>query len=221
MALGLVGIKRGMTRVYMADGASIPVTVVEAQPHRVVAIRDVERHGYQAVQLTWGSRAPQRLNKPMQGLYKKAGEVAPGVGLREFRPAATEAMPKVGSQYTVELFQEGQRVDVGGTTRGRGFSGVIRRHSFSRGDASHGCSKAHRTAGSIGQCQTPGRVMKGKKMAGHYGDAWRTVQSLEVVRVDVKRNLLLLRGAVPGARGGRVVLQPAVKRRDRRTTAGE
>lgn len=212
MALGLVGIKRGMTRVYTADGTSIPVTVVEAKPNRVVAVRDVERHGYQAVQLTWGSRAPRRLNKPMQGLYK-AGEVAPGVGLREFRPAATEAMPAVGSECTVELFKEGQRVDVGGTTRGRGFAGVIRRHGFSRGDASHGCSKAHRSAGSIGQCQTPGRVMKGKKMAGHYGNAWRTVQSLEVVRVDVKRNLLLLRGAVPGARGGRVVLQPAVKRR--------
>ena len=221
MALGMVGIKRGMTRVYTSDGDSVPVTVIEATPNRVVGVREPGRHGYRAVQLTWGRRLPQRLNRPMTGVYAAAG-VEPGVGLREFRVAADEKAPPVGGECTLALFQEGQRVDVRGITRGRGFAGVVRRHGFSRGDSSHGNSKAHRKPGSIGQCQTPGRVHRGKKMAGHYGNARRTVQNLKVVKIDLERGLLLLRGAVPGAPGGHVELRPAVKRRgqDKAVDAG-
>lgn len=212
MALGIVGIKRGMTRIYTSGGDSIPVTVIEAAANRVVAVREPERHGYRAVQLTWGSQAPARLNRPVAGVYEATG-VAPGAGLREFRLAAGEEQPAAGNECTLALFSEGQWVDVRGVTRGRGFSGVVRRHGFSRGDSSHGNSKAHRKPGSIGQCQTPGRVYKGKKMAGHYGNVRRTVQNLKVVKIDLERSLLMLNGAVPGAQGGYVELRPAVKRR--------
>jgi len=211
MAIGLVGRKAGMTRVFTEDGASIPVTLIEVEPNRVTQVKTEQTDGYRALQVTVGSRRPSRVTKPMVGHFAKAG-VAPGRGLWEFRLNGDEgAEIAVGAELKVDLFETGQKVDVTGTTIGKGFAGAIKRHHFRSQRATHGNSLSHRAPGSIGQNQSPGRVFKGKKMAGHLGAAQRCVQNLEVVRVDVERNLLAIKGAVPGAKGGDVLIRPAVK----------
>lgn len=247
MSMGLIGRKRGMTRVFTGDGVAVPVTVVEVSPNRVTQLKDVD--GYRAVQVTAGTRKPSRVTKPLAGHFRKAG-VEAGRGLWEFRvgdewpkikrPVAAEpaggdgqeeeegreegespaeAEPryeevdiKVGDELHADLFEAGQIVDVSGRSIGKGYAGVIKRHNFRSQRMSHGNSKAHRAPGSIGQNQTPGHVFKGKKMSGHLGDARTTVQNLEVVRVDAERNLLLIKGGVPGAKGADLIIRPAVKR---------
>ena len=209
MTIGLVGRKAGMTRVFTDDGESVPVTVIEAAPNRVTQVRTAEVDGYQAVQVTIGSKKASRVNKAMAGHFAKAGTEA-GEGLWEFRTDSAD-MPDVGGELKVDLFEVGQKVDVCGTSKGKGFAGVVKRHNFRTQDATHGNSLSHRAPGSIGQCQTPGRVFKGKKMAGHMGNVQKTIQSLEIVRVDSERNLILVKGAIPGAKGGNVVITPAVK----------
>jgi len=198
-----------MTRVFTEDGASIPVTVVEVTPNRVTQIKNADSDGYRAVQVTTGSRKAARVSKSEAGHFAKAG-VEAGRGLWEFRLEADDAL-EVGAELTVERFEVGQKVDVAGRSKGKGFQGAIKRWNFRTQDATHGNSLSHRAPGSIGQCQTPGRVFKGKKMAGQMGAAAVTVQGLEVVRVDAERNLLLIKGAVPGAPGGDVIVRPAVK----------
>ncbi|MDG1945864.1 MAG: 50S ribosomal protein L3 [Halioglobus sp.] len=210
MTIGIVGRKSGMTRVFTEDGASIPVTVVEVSPNRVTQIKDIESDGYRAIQITRGSRKASRVRKSQAGQFAKAG-VAAGTGLWEFRLADSDEAPEVGSELTVERFEAGQKVDVAGKSKGKGFQGVIKRWNFAMQDATHGNSLSHRAPGSIGQCQTPGRVWKGKKMSGHMGSVNVTTQGLEIVRVDAERNLLLIKGAVPGAPGGDVIVRPAVK----------
>lgn len=213
MSIGLVGKKKGMTRIFTEAGDSIPVTVIEVQPNRVTQIRSVDSDGYAAIQVTSGVKRASLVNRPTAGHYAKAG-VEAGEGLWEFRLADGEAVADdmaIGSEITVERFENGQRVDVTGTSKGKGFAGVIKRHNFRTQDATHGNSLSHRAPGSIGQCQTPGRVFKGKKMAGHMGDERVTTMNLEVVRVDPERHLLMVRGAVPGAPGGHVLVRPSVK----------
>jgi large subunit ribosomal protein L3 len=213
MAIGLVGRKCGMTRVFTEDGASVPVTVIEALPNRVAQVKTEETDGYRAVQVTMGSRKPSRVPKAQAGHYARAG-IDAGEGLWEFRLAADEGADLApGSEIKVDAFADGQIVDVSGVTIGKGFAGTVKRHNFQMQDATHGNSVSHRAPGSIGQNQTPGRVFKGKKMSGHMGAVKATGQNLTVVRVDAERNLLLVKGAVPGARGGRVVVRPAVKAR--------
>jgi len=213
MAIAVVGRKVGMTRVFTDAGDSIPVTVVEVDPNRVTQVRDLERDGYRAYQVTSGSRRASRVTKPAAGHYAKAG-VEAGRGLWEFRLADGEGEEiAVGSEIKVDIFEAGQKVDVAGKSIGKGFQGVIKRYNFAMQDATHGNSLSHRAPGSIGHCQTPGRVFKGKKMSGHMGAAQTTTQNLEIVRVDAERNLLLIRGAVPGAKGGDVVIRPSVKAR--------
>jgi large subunit ribosomal protein L3 len=213
MSLGLVGIKRGMTRVFTEEGESIPVTVVEVSPNRVTRVKTAETDGYRAIQVTLGEKHQNRISRPLAGEYKKAGVIA-GKGMWEFRLAETEGEEIVaGTELKVDVFEPGQSVDVTGTTIGKGFAGTIKRHHFKGQDATHGNSLSHRVPGSIGQCQTPGRVFKGKKMAGHLGDKRRTIQGLKIVRVDLDRNLLLVKGAVPGAKGGDLLIRPAVKAR--------
>lgn len=208
----IIGKKAGMTRLFTEDGQTIPVTVIEVTPNRVTQVKTVESDGYSAVQVAVGQQLPQRVNKPIAGIYAKTG-VAPGKGLWELRvPEGSEA-PGVGSEISVGLFEAGQRVDVVGTTIGKGFAGTIKRHHFHSQDATHGNSVSHRVPGSIGQRQTPGRVFPGKKMSGHLGNARRTIPNLEVVRVEPERNLLLVRGAVPGARGGYVMVKATTKKR--------
>ncbi|MEZ5435209.1 MAG: 50S ribosomal protein L3 [Pseudomonadales bacterium] len=209
MVSGLVGRKCGMTRVFTEDGVSIPVTVIEVEPNRVTQIKSLDSDGYTAVQVTVGTRRQSRVTKAAAGHFAKAG-VGAGRGLWELASDGTD-MPAVGSELTVSAFSDGQFVDVTGQSRGKGFQGVIKRWNFSAQDATHGNSLSHRAPGSIGQNQSPGRVFKGKKMAGHMGDEQVTVQNLQVVRVDVERNLLLVRGAVPGAPGGDLIVRPAVK----------
>ena len=211
MAIGLIGRKAGMTRVFTEDGASIPVTLIEVEPNRVTQVKTEQTDGYRALQVTVGSRRASRVTKPMAGHFAKAG-VAPGRGLWEFRLAGDEgAEIGVGAELKVDLFRAGQKVDVTGTTIGKGFAGAIKRHHFRSQRATHGNSLSHRAPGSIGQNQSPGRVFKGKKMAGHLGAARRCTPNLAVVRVDAERNLLAIKGAVPGAKGGDVRIEPAVK----------
>ncbi len=211
MAVGLVGRKSGMSRVFTDDGDSVPVTVILALPNRITRIMTADRDGYSALQVTTGSIKPSRLSKPMAGQYA-AVSVEPGEGLFEMRVTPEEAAEfEPGAELTVEKFKPGQLVDVVGTTIGKGFAGVVKRHHFAMQDATHGNSLSHRAPGSIGQNQTPGRVFKGKKMAGHLGNVRRTAQCLEVVQVDVKRNLIMVKGAVPGHSGGRLFVKPAVK----------
>jgi large subunit ribosomal protein L3 len=210
MTIGIVGRKTGMTRVFTADGTSIPVTVVEATPNRVTQVKTADTDGYSAVQITVGERKASRVSKPEAGHFAKAG-VAAGRGLWELRLADGVESPAVGEEITVSSFEVGQKVDVTGQSRGKGFQGVIKRWNFRMQDATHGNSRSHRAPGSIGQNQSPGRVFKGKKMAGHMGDERVTVQTLEVVRVDVERNLLLIKGAIPGAPGADVIVRPAEK----------
>ena len=214
MTMGLVGRKCGMTRVFTEDGVSIPVTVVEAQPNRITQVKTVETDGYRARQVTAGSRKTSRVSKPAAGHFA-AAKVEAGDLVTEFRLSdSDEADFEIGTELRVELFDEGQKVDVIGTSIGKGFAGTVKRHNFSMQDATHGNSLAHRAPGSIGQNQTPGRVFKGKKMSGQMGNVRRTVQNLEIVRVDSERNLLLIKGAVPGHSGGRVIVRPAVKARN-------
>lgn len=212
MAIGLVGRKRGMTRIFTEEGSSVPVTVVEVSPNRITQIRDVEKDGYSAIQVTCGSRRTSLVSRPQAGHFAKAG-VEAGEGLWEFRleDGDQEESFEVGGELTVERFEAGQKVDVTGTTKGKGFAGVVKRHNFRMQDATHGNSLSHRAPGSIGQCQTPGRVFKGKKMAGHMGDERNTTLNLQVVRIDPERNLILIRGAVPGATGGHVMIRPSIK----------
>jgi len=199
-----------MTRVFTEDGTAVPVTVVEADPNRITQIRVLDRDGYGAIQVTTGARRASLVSQPAAGHYRNAG-VEPGDGLWEFRLEDDEGEFEVGGEITVERFTGGQKVDVTGTSKGKGFAGVVKRYNFRTQDATHGNSLAHRAPGSIGQCQTPGRVFKGKKMAGHMGAERVTTQNLEIVRVDLKRNLLLIRGPVPGAPGGHVLVRPSVK----------
>lgn len=211
MSIGLVGRKSGMTRIFTEEGTSVPVTVVEVQPNRITQIKTPETDGYTAVQVTTGSRRASRVTKGMAGHFAKANTEA-GSGLWEFRAADAEiAELATGGEIKVDLFTEGQMVDVTGTSKGKGFQGGVKRHNFQMQDATHGNSLSHRAPGSIGQCQTPGRVWKGKKMAGQMGNERSTTQSLKVVRVDLENNLLLIKGAVPGATGSNVVVRPAVK----------
>ncbi|MFC3284247.1 50S ribosomal protein L3 [Litchfieldella rifensis] len=212
MTIGLVGKKAGMTRVFTEDGASVPVTVIEVEPNRVTRVKTVESDGYSAVQVTTGSRKAKHLTKAQAGQFAKAGTEA-GRTLMEFRLAEGDETPAVGGELTVSLFEAGQKIDVTGTSKGKGFQGAVKRWNFRTQDNSHGNSLSHRAPGSIGMCQTPGRVFKGKKMAGQMGNVRCTVQSLEVVRVDAERNLLLIKGAVPGAPGSDVVVRSAVKAR--------
>jgi large subunit ribosomal protein L3 len=213
MTIGVVGRKHGMTRLFTEDGVSVPVTVIEVEPNRVTQVKTEDRDGYRALQVTTGERRASRVTKPMAGHFAKAG-VSAGRGLWEFRLDAGEGEGiDVGSEIGAGIFSAGQRVDVSGITRGKGFAGAIKRHNFSGQDRSHGNSLSHRAPGSIGQNQSPGRVFKGKRMAGHMGAAPRSAQNLEVVRVDVERNLVLVRGAVPGAPGGDVIIRPSVKAR--------
>ncbi|MDX1406375.1 MAG: 50S ribosomal protein L3 [Woeseiaceae bacterium] len=214
MAMGLVGRKCGMTRVFTEDGISIPVTVIEAQPNRITQVKTVQNDGYRALQVTAGTRKASRVRKSEAGHFA-AAKVEAGDLVAEFRLDAGEQPEEgeftAGMELKVDLFSEGQKVDVVGTTIGKGFAGTIKRHNFRSQDATHGNSLAHRAPGSIGQNQTPGRVFKGKKMSGHMGNVRRTAQNLEVVRVDAERNLLLIKGAVPGHSGGSVVVRPAIK----------
>jgi large subunit ribosomal protein L3 len=211
MAIGLVGRKRGMTRIFTEDGSSVPVTVIEVSPNRITQIREEDRDGYSAIQVTCGARRTSLVSRPAAGHFAKAG-VEAGEGLWEFRLEGDEGDGlEAGAELTVERFEAGQKVDVTGITKGKGFAGAVKRHNFRMQDATHGNSLSHRAPGSIGQCQTPGRVFKGKKMAGHMGDERQTTLNLQVVKVDAERNLLLIRGPVPGARGGHVTIRPSIK----------
>lgn len=213
MTIGLVGRKAGMTRIFTEEGASVPVTVIEVEPNRVTQIKTLQRDGYRAFQVTTGKRKPNRVSKPLAGHYAKAGSEA-GRGLWEFRLDDGEGEDiELGSELKAAIFEPGQKVDVSGTTIGKGFAGTIKRHNFTAQRNTHGNSLSHRVPGSIGQNQTPGKVFKGKKMAGQMGNVRCTVQNLEVVRVDAERNLLLIKGAVPGAKGGDLIVRPAVKMR--------
>jgi large subunit ribosomal protein L3 len=200
-----------MTTLFNESGVSVPVTVIEVLPNRITQVKTVDGDGYRAVQVTWGQRRQNRVNKPTAGVFAKAG-VEAGEGTFELRLSDAEGKDYApGQQLTVEIFETGQKVDVCGTTIGKGFAGTIKRHHFHSLDASHGNSLSHRTPGSTGQRQTPGRVFKGKKMYGHLGNDRRTAPNLEVVRVDKERNLILVKGAVPGARGGCVLVRPVAK----------
>lgn len=211
MSLGLIGRKVGMTRVFTDDGASIPVTVLEVVPNRVTQIKTIASDGYTSLQVAHGERRASRINKALTGHYAKAG-VAAGAGIKEFN-VSTDVLAayQVGDNVTVEIFTAGQLVDVTGTSIGKGFAGAIKLHHFKSNRASHGNSKSHNVPGSIGMAQDPGRVFPGKRMPGHLGDVTVTTQNLEIVRVDTERNLLLIKGAIPGSKGGNVVVRPAIK----------
>ncbi len=209
MAISLLGSKVGMTRIYNEDGTATPVTVLEVGPNRISQIKTVETDGYNAVQLTVGSKKPSKVTKSESGHYAKAS-VEAGSFTRESRVDSVDDM-ELGSEIKLDVFEEGQKVDVTGITIGKGFAGVLKRYNFAGKDATHGNSINHRTPGSIGQNQTPGRVFKGKKMSGHMGAVKQTTQSLTVVKIDLEKNLMMVKGAVPGARGGNILVKPAVK----------
>jgi large subunit ribosomal protein L3 len=211
MKIGLIGRKRGMTRVFTQEGDAVPVTVIEVNPNRITQVKSKEQDGYRSIQVTFGQRRGSLVNKPLSGHFAKAG-VEAGEGLWEFRlPSGEGEELAAGAELKVDMFEVGERVDVTGTSKGKGFAGTVKRHNFRTQDATHGNSVSHRAPGSIGQNQSPGRVFKGKKMSGHMGDERVTTQNLEIVRVDAERNLLLIKGAVPGATGGTVMVRPATK----------
>jgi len=211
MAIGLVGRKAGMTRIFTEAGESVPVTVVQVLPNRVTQVKTAEKDGYRAVQVTYGDKRPQLLSKAAAGHFAKANS-APGKALLEFRLAGNDGADlKSGSELKVDMFAAGQLVDATGVTIGKGFAGTMKRHNFAGHHATHGVSVSHRTPGSIGQRQTPGRVFPGKRMSGHMGVVRRTTENLKIVSVDVARNLLLIRGAIPGAEGGQVIIRPSLK----------
>ena len=211
MKIGLLGRKRGMTRVFTEAGDSVPVTVIEVDPNRITQVKNEDTDGYRSVQVTFGRRRANLVNKPVTGHYAKAG-VEAGEGLWELRLAKGEGEElEAGSELKVDMFEAGEMVDVTGTSKGKGFAGTVKRHNFSMQDATHGNSLAHRAPGSIGQNQSPGRVFKGKKMSGHMGNVKRTQQGLEVVQIDTDRNLLVVKGSVPGHAGGRLIVKPTIK----------
>ncbi len=211
MSIGVIGRKCGMTRVFAEDGASIPVTVIQVEPNRITQVKTAEADGYRSVQVTTGARRSVRVTKALAGHYAKAGSGAGQIS-GEFRLAGDEGADlKAGTEVKVDIFKPGQKVDVTGTSLGKGFAGTVKRHHFTMGDATHGNSLSHRAPGSIGQRQTPGRVFPGKKMSGHLGNKRRTALNLEVVRVDAVKNLLLVKGAVPGSEGGNVIVRPATR----------
>ncbi|MEW8026178.1 MAG: 50S ribosomal protein L3 [Candidatus Thiodiazotropha sp.] len=215
MAIGVVGRKAGMTRIFTEQGESIPVTVIEVEPNRVTQMKNDETDGYLAIQVTTGARKSSHVNKPTSGHFANAG-VEAGRGIWEFRAQESDIEGiEVGSEIKADRFEEGQIVDVRGRSQGKGYQGGVKRHNFRTQDATHGNSLSHRAPGSIGQCQTPGRVFKGKKMAGQMGAVQRCQQNLEVVRVDADRNLLLVKGSVPGSRGGDLIITPAVKMKNK------
>ena len=215
MTIGVIGRKAGMTRLFTEDGATVPVTVIEVEPNRISQIRTRDTDGYRAVQVTSGSKKASRVNKAMAGHFAKVG-VEAGQSVLEFRLDADEGVDlESGKELSVDMFETGQKVDVRGVSKGKGFAGGIKRHHFRGQDNTHGNSISHRAPGSIGQCQTPGRVFKGKRMAGHMGDVNRCQQNLEVVRVDAERNLLLVKGGVPGSVGGRLIVVPSVKQKNK------
>ncbi len=209
MSLGLIGRKCGMTRVFTEEGESIPVSVVQVLPNRITRVLNQKNDGYSAVQITTGEVKNSRVNKADAGQFAKAG-VAAGKGLWEFRLEQDSDL-EIGSELSLDIFEVGQKIDVRGRSIGKGFAGVIKRHNFQMQDATHGNSLSHRAPGSIGQCQTPGRVLKGKKMAGHMGDAKVTVQNLEVIKVDAEKSVFLIKGSIPGSKNGQVVITPAIK----------
>lgn len=209
MTIGLIGRKRGMTRIFSEDGVSTPVTVIEVSPNRVSQLKSVDTDGYNAIQVTMGERKASRVSRSEAGHFSKA-QAPVGRDVCEFRVDSIDEYA-LGVEIKLDLFEAGQKIDVSGLTKGKGFAGVVKRYGFRGGDATHGNSLSHRAPGSIGQCQTPGRVFKNKKMAGHMGDKQRTLQNLSVVRVDAERNLLLVKGSVPGPTGSSVVVRPAVK----------
>jgi len=211
MAIGVIGRKVGMTRIFTEDGVSLPVTVIEVEPNRVTQVKTLESDGYRALQVTVGSRRATRVTKPMAGHFAKAG-VEAGRKVAEFRLSDGEGENiQTGGEIKVDVLSTSKYVDVTGTSIGKGYAGTVKRHNFRTQDATHGNSRSHRVPGSIGQNQTPGRVFKGKKMTGHMGDERCTVQNLEVVRIDADRNLILVKGAIPGAKNGDVIVSPAVK----------
>ena len=211
MTIGIVGNKRGMTRIFTKEGQSVPVTVIEASPNRITILSDIDHNGYRAIQVAYGNKRRNLINKPQAGTLAKAG-IESAEGLHEFRLSENEGEKlSTGAEIKVDIFTAGQKVDVTGTTIGKGFAGVIKRHNFSSQRNSHGNSRAHRAPGSIGQNQSPGRVFRGKKMSGHMGNVKQTIQNLEVVKVDTDRNLVLVKGSVPGADGGKVIVKPAIK----------
>lgn len=211
MAIGVIGRKAGMTRVFTEEGVTVPVTVIEVEPNRITQLKTLETDGYRAVQVTVGTRRATRVTKPMAGHFAKAG-VEAGRTLCEFRLVDDEGADlAAGGEIKVDIFSAGQNVDVSGTSIGKGYAGTVKRHNFRTQDATHGNSRSHRVPGSTGQNQTPGRVFKGKKMTGHMGNERVSVQCLEIVRVDAERNLLLVKGAVPGPKGGDVIVRPSVK----------
>lgn len=211
MPIGLIGQKCGMTRIFTEMGIVIPITVIEVTPNRVTQIKTVDIDGYYAIQVTYGKKSFVRVNKAMLGHYSKSG-VEAGEVIREFRVVSDELTKiKVGDEFKVNIFKEGQTVDVRGLTRGKGFAGTVKRHNFRTQDATHGNSLSHRAPGSIGQCQTPGRVWKGKKMAGHMGNTYCTIQNQEIFRIDVARHLLLIKGALPGAPGNKVMIMESTR----------
>ncbi|GJL76612.1 50S ribosomal protein L3 [Nitrosomonas sp.] len=212
MSLGLIGQKIGMTRVFAENGDSFPVTVVDVSQNRVTQIKTQETDGYSAIQLSFGKKRAVRVNKPLAGHYSKAGAEA-GSLIKEFRVNSDEELAQIesGSIIEIDLFQAGQKVDVSGTTIGKGYAGTIKRHNFSSNRTTHGNSKAHRKPGSIGMAQDPGRIFPGKRMSGQMGSVKRTTQNLEIVKVDKERNLLLIKGAIPGSKGGKVLIRPSIK----------
>ncbi len=215
MSIGLIGRKSGMTRVFCEDGSSVPVTVLQIDSNRVVQVKSLEKDGYRAVQVAAGEKKSSKVNKAMAGHYA-AANVTAGRGLWEFRLNDSEGEDlSAGAELSLDIFSAGQVVDVRGTSIGKGFQGGVKRHNFRTQDATHGNSLSHRAPGSSGMCQTPGRVFKGKKMAGHMGAVYTTVQNLTIHAVDAERNLILVKGAVPGAKGGDVVITPAVKKQNK------
>ena len=211
MSIGLIGKKQGMTRVFTPEGDSFAVSVVSVLPNTITQIKSVESEGYSSIQVTTGDKKEKHLSKAQQGHFKKSS-VNAGEGLWEFRVNSDDLNElKVGSEINLDIFEEGQKIDVQGKSKGKGFAGTVKRWNFKMQDASHGNSISHRAPGSIGQCQTPGKVWKGKKMSGHMGDVRKTIQNLKIASIDVENNLVLIKGAIPGPTGSNVVLKPAVK----------
>ena len=221
MSVGLIGKKCGMTRVFNEDGASVPVTVIEALPNRISQVKKIDKEGYSAIQVSSGSIKQSKINKALSGHFVST-KTKPGKNICEFRTSESNVDEfKTGMELNVNIFKKGQKVDVSGKTIGKGFAGTVKRHNFSTQDATHGNSLAHRAPGSIGQNQTPGRVFKGKKMAGHMGNVRRTAQNLEIIDIDTKKNLLLIKGAVPGHPGSDVIVKLAVKYKDQEITLND
>ena len=211
MSIGLIGKKQGMTRLFTPEGDSIAVSVVSVDPNIITQIKSQEIDGYSSIQVTTGQKKDKHLSKPLSGHYKK-GSVNPGAGLWEFKVNVEDLEDlQIGSQLNIDMFEEGQKIDVQGKSKGKGFAGTVKRWNFKMQDATHGNSISHRAPGSIGQCQTPGKVWKGKKMSGHMGDEKKTIQNLKIASIDMENNLLLIKGAIPGPTGSNVVLKPAVK----------